>query len=94
VSGIECYWKGQSNFHAPWKVYKGFEVDYQIENATPVDEETLESQEFAKLYFIGFRDEMKEFRHETAKNFDMMDSKYGDISKEQKNCQRISRRLP
>jgi hypothetical protein len=51
---------------------------------TPVDEETLESQEFVKLYFIGFRDEMKGLRHETNKNFETMDGKYGDISKELK----------
>lgn len=51
---------------------------------TPVDEETLESQEFVKLYFIGFRDGMKGLRHETNKNFETMDAKYGDISKELK----------
>jgi acylphosphatase len=84
VTGIECYWEGQSNYRPAWKEYAEFEIDYQVEGVTPVDKETLESQEFAKLYFIGFRDEMKGFRHETNKNFGIMDAKYGDISKELK----------
>lgn len=84
VTGIECYWEGQSNYHFAWKDYAGFEIDYQVEGVTSVDKEALESQEFAKLYFIGFRDEMKGFRHETDKNFKIMDAKYGDISKELK----------
>ncbi len=84
VTGIECYWEGQSDYRSAWKEHAGFEIDYQVEGVTPVDKETLESQEFAKLYFIGFRDEMKGFRHETNKNFEIMDAKYGDISKELK----------
>jgi len=82
VAGIECYWEGQSDYRPAWKEYAAFEIDYQVEGMTPVDKETLESQEFAKLYFIGFRDEMKGFRHETNKNFGIMGAKYGDISKE------------
>jgi len=84
VTGIECYWEGQGNYRPAWKKYSGFEIDYQVEGVTPVDVETLESQEFAKLYFIGFRDEMKGFRHETNKSFETMDAKYGDISRELK----------
>jgi acylphosphatase len=84
VTGIECHWEGQSNYRPAWKKCAGFEIDYQVEGVTPVDKETLESQEFAKLYFTGFRDEMKAFRHETNKNFKTMDAKYGDISKELK----------
>ena len=84
VTGIECYWEGQSDYRSAWKECAEFEIDYQVEGMTPVDKETLESQEFAKLYFIGFRDEMKGFRHETNKNFKVMDAKYGDISKELK----------
>lgn len=84
VTGIECYWEGQSNYRPALKEYGGFEIDYQVEGVTSVDKETLESQEFAKLYFIGFRDEMKGFRGETSRSFETMDSKYGDISKELK----------
>ena len=84
VTELECYWEGQSNFRPAWKEYAAFEIDYQVEGMTPVEKETLESQEFAKLCFIGFRDEMKGFRHETNKNFEIMDAKYGDISKELK----------
>ena len=84
VAEIECHWEGQSNYHRAWKRYSGFEIDYQVKGVTPVDKETLESQEFAKLYFIGLRDEMKAFRHETNNNFKTMDDKYGDISKELK----------
>jgi len=84
VTGIECYWEGQSNYLPAWKEYAGFDIDYQVEGVTLVDKETLENQEFAKLYFIGFRDEMKGFRHETNKNFEIMDAKYDDISEEPK----------
>lgn len=84
VTGIECYWEGQSNYRPAWKEYGGFEIDYQVEGVTPVDKETLESQEFVKLYFMGFRDEMKGFRGETSGSFETMDSKYGDISRELK----------
>jgi acylphosphatase len=84
VTGVECYWEGQGNYRSAWKKYAGFEIDYQVKGMTAVDRETLESQEFAKLYFIGFRDEMKGFRRETNKNFEIMDAKYGDISKEPK----------
>jgi acylphosphatase len=84
VTGIECHWEGQSNYRPAWKRYTGFEIDYQVKGVTPVDKETLESQEFTKLYFIGFRDEMKAFRHGTNKDFETMNAKYGDISKELK----------
>jgi hypothetical protein len=49
-----------------------------------VDKATLEDNEFGKLYFIGFRDEMKGFREDTNKNFKEMAEKYGDISEELK----------
>jgi acylphosphatase len=84
VAKIDCFWENQENYRPAWKKYRGFEIDYQIDKLSPVDNETLESQEFAKLYFIGFRDEMKGFRHETHENFKKMDEKYGDISKELK----------
>jgi len=84
VAKIDCFWENQNNYRPAWKKYNGFEIDYQIDSLSPIDNETLESQEFAKLYFIGFRDEMKGFRHETHENFRKMDDKYGDISKELK----------
>jgi acylphosphatase len=84
VAEIECHCEGQGNYQPAWKKYARFEIDYQVKGVTPVDKETLESQEFAKLYFIGFRDEMKAVRHETNNNFKTMDAKYGDISKELK----------
>ena len=84
VAKIDSFWENQKSYRPAWKKYNGFEIDYQIDSLSPVDNETLESQEFAKLYFIGFRDEMKGFRHETHENFRKMDEKYGDISKELK----------
>ena len=48
------------------------------------DESTLEDHEFSKLYFTGFRDELKDFSGRTDNNFREMAEKYGDISKELK----------
>jgi len=84
VAKIDCFWENQKGYIPAWKKHSGFEIDYQVDHLSPVDRETLEGQEFAKLYFIGFRDEMKGFRHETNQNFKKMDAKYGDISKELK----------
>ncbi len=84
VTQIECYWEGQNNYRPAWKRYVGFEIDYEVEDLRTIDKETLESQEIAKLYFIGFRDEMKGLRQDTAKNFGTMGAKYGDISRELK----------
>ena len=49
-----------------------------------VDEATLEDHEFSKLYFIGLRDELRDFRQETNRNFKEMAEKYGDILEELK----------
>ena len=49
-----------------------------------VDEATLEDHEVSKLYFIGLRDELKDFRQETNRNFKDMAEKYGDILEELK----------
>ena len=84
VTKIECFWKDQDKYRPAWKKYSGFEKDYQVEGLSPVDKETLESQEFAKLYFMGFRDELKGFRQETHGNLEAMGAKYGDIAKELK----------
>jgi acylphosphatase len=84
VVSIDAFWEGQESYRPAWKDYSGFEIDYQAGYLKPVEIETLESQEFAKLYFIGFRDEMKSLRQETNNNFKEMETKYGDISKELK----------
>ena len=60
----------------------GFGVN--LSKARAVVEAILEDHEFNKLYFIGFRDELKDFRQDTNRNFRNMAEKYGDISKELK----------
>jgi acylphosphatase len=91
VSEIKCFFEGDPNYKSAWKPYKGFEIDYGVEELSTIDEATLEDHEFGKLYFIGFKDEMKgfgselkEFREDTNRNFKDMAEKYGDISKELK----------
>lgn len=84
VSKIECFFEGEPNYQPAWKNYKGFEIDYGVGNLTPFDESTLEDHEFSKLYFIGFRDELKTFSQRTDSSFNEMAGKYGDISKELK----------
>lgn len=84
VSKIECFFEGEPNYQSAWKNYKGFEIDYGVGSLTPFDESTLEDHEFSKLYFIGFRDELKTFSQRTNSNFKEMAEKYGDISKELK----------
>lgn len=49
-----------------------------------VDEAMLDDHEFSKLYFIGFRDELRDFRQDMNRNFKDMAEKYGDILKELK----------
>lgn len=91
VSEIKCFFEGETHYKPAWKEYKGFEIDYEIEELSAFDEATLEDHEFGKLYFIGFRDEQKSFgdelkgfRQDTNRNFGEMAEKYGDISKELK----------
>jgi hypothetical protein len=55
-----------------------------LPKARAVVEAILEDHEFNKLHFIGFRDELKDFRQDTDRNFKEMAEKYGDISKELK----------
>jgi acylphosphatase len=83
VSDIKRFFEGEEHYKPAWKEYKGFEIDYEVEELS-FDEATLEDHEFSKLYFIGFRDELKDFRQDTNKNFKDMAEKYGDISKELK----------
>ncbi|MEM2995623.1 MAG: acylphosphatase [Candidatus Bathyarchaeia archaeon] len=62
VSEIRCYFEGNPNYKPAWKPYKEFEMDYGVEELSVFEKATLEDHEFGKLYFIGFRDEMKGFR--------------------------------
>jgi len=84
VSSIKCFFEGEENYQPAWKEYKDFEIDYGVEELSSFDEATLEDREFSKLYFIDFRDELKDFRQDTNKNFKEMAEKYGDISVELK----------
>jgi acylphosphatase len=84
VTKIECFMEEHENYRQVWKPYKGFEIDYGIKELSLFDEATLEEHEFAKLYFIGFRNELVEFRENTNQNFAEMAKKYGDISTELK----------
>ena len=84
VSSIKCFFEGEEQYQPAWKEYKDFEIDYGVEELSVFDEATLEDHEFSKLYFIGFRDELKDFRQDTNKNFKEMAEKYGDISVELK----------
>lgn len=84
VAEIKCFWEGHENYQSAWKKHERFEIDYGVEELSVFDEATLEDHEFGKLYFTGFRDELKGFRQDTAKSFNEMAEKYGDISKELK----------
>ena len=85
VTEVKCFWEGQENYQPAWKKYKGFEIDYGVKKELSLFEEAaLEDHEFGKLYFTGFRDELKGFREDTGKNFEEMAKRYGDISKELK----------
>ena len=55
-----------------------------LSKARVIVEAILEDHEFSKLYFIGFRHELKDFRRDTDRNFKEMAEKYGDILEELK----------
>jgi len=93
VAEIKCFWQGQENYQPAWKEYKGFEIDYGVEELSPFEEATLDDHEFGKLYFTGFRDELKGFREDTGKSFNEMAEKYGDISKELKEFRETVRKF-
>jgi acylphosphatase len=84
VTGIDCFMEEHENYRHAWKTYEGFEIDYGIEALSLSDETALEDHEFAKLYFIGFKNELAGFRENTNSNFAQMAEKYGDISTELK----------
>jgi acylphosphatase len=84
VSKIECFFEGEPEYQPAWKEFKGFEVDYGVGELTPLEESMFDDHEFSKLYFIGFRDELKGFSERTDGNFREMAEKYGDISVELK----------
>ena len=93
VAKIECFWEGQENYQPAWKEYKRFEVDYEVEELSVFEEATLEDHEFGKVYFTGFRDELKQFREDTNTNFGEMAKKYGDISTELKEFRKTVERF-
>jgi len=93
VGEIKCFWQGQENYQPVWKEYKGFEIDYGVEEFSPFEEATLDDHEFGKLYFTGFRDELKGFREDTGNSFNEMAEKYGDISKELKEFRETVRKF-
>lgn len=84
VSEIECSFEGEEGYQPAWKEYRDFEIDYGVGELSAFNESTLEDHEFSKLYFIGFRDELKSFSENTDRNFKEMAERYGDISKELK----------
>ena len=88
VSKIECFYEGEPHYQPAWKEYKDFQIDYGVEELSVSDEATLEDHEFSKLYFIGFRDELKDFSQATGRNFREMAEKYGDISTDLKEFRR------
>jgi len=50
VTETKCFWEGQTGYREAWKPYKGFEIDYGIEKLDPIQESTLEHQEYKRLY--------------------------------------------
>ena len=84
VTRINCFMEGRENYKPAWKTYMGFEIDYGGEELKLSNEIALEDHEFAKLYFIGFKNELAGFRENTNTNFAEMAEKYGDISTELK----------
>lgn len=89
VSKVQCFFEGQPDFQQAWRTYEDFEIDYGAGKLSPFEESTLEDHEFSKLYFIGFRDELKSFSEKTDSNFNQMAEKYGDISKELKEFKEV-----
>jgi acylphosphatase len=91
VSEVKCFFEGDPNYKPAWKPYSEFEIDYGVEELSTIDKIALEDHEFGKLYFIGFRgemkgfrDELKGFRQDTNINFKEMTEKYEDLSEELK----------
>ena len=76
VTEIKCFWEGEDGYREAWKPYRGFEVDYGVERLSAFEESTLDDHDFGKLYFSGFRDELKEFREDTNTNFKQMTEKF------------------
>jgi acylphosphatase len=77
VSRIKCSFEGEEDYQPAWREYKYFEVDYGVGRLSAFEESTLEDHEFSKLYFIGFRDELKTFSENTDSNFKETAEKYG-----------------
>ncbi len=84
VESLTVYKEGEQGYSGPWKEYKGFDIDYGFEIASPVDRALLENLESGTLYVASSRDQFEVFRKETNTNFEKMDKKYGSISEEMK----------
>lgn len=56
----------------------------RLSKARIVVEAMLEDHEFSKLYFVVFRDELRDFRQDMNRNFKVMAEKCKDILKELK----------
>ncbi len=83
VRKIEPYWEGEEGYSPTWKEYKGFEIDYGDDRSySPYEQESLESFEMAKLNFSRLQGEVALLRSDTNDNFQIMEKKYGNISKE------------
>jgi len=64
VDRIEVVREGDPGYKGPWKQYSQFEIDYGEETVRPIERETVESLEWAKLYFTKLLSEFKELRNE------------------------------
>ncbi len=82
VAKISCYRESQEGYKPAWRSYIGFEIDHELEGLSPLNERTLEDSEFAKLYFIGFRNELAEFRGNTNTHLTEMSDNFTGFKNE------------
>jgi acylphosphatase len=82
VRKITAYPEGSTNFEPAWNNYEGFEIDYGNLRMTPLEKESLESSELAKVQFWALKNEVNLLRMDTNNNFNLMAEKYGSISKD------------
>lgn len=64
VDKIDVVREGEHGYRGPWKKYNQFEIDYGEEILRPIERETVESLEWAKLYFTKLISEFKDYRSE------------------------------
>ena len=78
VDKIDVIREGEHGYRGPWKQYNQFEIDYGEEILRPIERETVESLEWAKLYFTKLISEFKDYREE----FDDFRNEFRDYRKE------------